>query len=146
VNGLIFCKCEARTGTPRKLLERDLYQLLDRVDDNIPEEPPVSGTKQAKDRSQYRTGTGSGADWLTNADALLEQCVHWDYFIKEKATKDNYSLQTLEEGDMLYSMGPRSTVKIGWEQIIRFCADILDEEPDPSMLQEVIDNIGEDKH
>mmetsp|Transcript_9454 Transcript_9454/g.28208 ORF Transcript_9454/g.28208 Transcript_9454/m.28208 type:complete len:325 (+) Transcript_9454:357-1331(+) len=133
VNGLIFCKGESKANSMRKILERDLYKYLHRVDDDIPEEPPAQGTSRAKARSQYRTGTKSTPD----ADALLEKCVSWDYFIKEKATEENCAFQNLEEGDIVYSMGPRSVMEIGRKQIIGFCASILGEEPDPSMLQEV---------
>jgi len=76
-----------------------------------------------------------------SVDALLEQCVNWDYFVKEKATEDNCLSQNLEEGDILYSIGPRSALEIGRRQIIGFCAAILGESPDPSMLREVDDDI-----
>eukprot|EP00536_Pseudo-nitzschia_multiseries_P008330 jgi/Psemu1/20194/gm1.20194_g len=140
VNGLIFCKGESKSNSMRKILERDLYKYLHRVDDAIPEEPPAQGTTRAKARAQYRTGTKSDAT-TPDADALLEQCVNWDYFIKEKATEANCTFQNLEEGDVVYSMGPRSIMEIGRKQIISFCASILGEEPDPSMLQEVDDDI-----
>ena len=39
----------------------------------------------------------------------------------------------------LYAMGPRSLLEIGRKQIIYFCAEILDEQPDPTMLQELKD-------
>ncbi|KAG7364678.1 MAGE family protein [Nitzschia inconspicua] len=142
VNGLIFCKGESRTHGPRKMLERDLYRLLHRIDDAIPEEPPIQGTSRAKNAKQYRTGTST--DIATpNVDTLLDQCVHWDYFIKEKASDENFSSQVLEEGDMLISMGPRSAIEIGRSQIIHFCASILGEEPDPSMLREVQEDVEE---
>ena len=60
-----------------------------------------------KARSQYFRGT-QGEGLTPNVDALLEQGVNWDYFIKEKATEDNCSSQNLDEGDILYSIGPRS--------------------------------------
>lgn len=145
VNGLIFCKGESKGNSTRKITERDLYRYLHRVDDAIPEDPPAQGTSRAKARTQYRTTTA--ADGLTpNADTLLEQCVYWDYFIKEKATEENCLQQNFEDGDMLYSMGPRSAMEIGRKQIIYFCASILGEDPDPSMLREVEDDIedGED--
>mmetsp|Transcript_26591 Transcript_26591/g.57156 ORF Transcript_26591/g.57156 Transcript_26591/m.57156 type:complete len:312 (-) Transcript_26591:298-1233(-) len=148
VNGLIFCKGESKANSMRKILERDLYRYLHRVDDAIPEEPPAQGTARAKARSQYRTKSDSTSTTNTtpDADALLDQCVHWDYFIKEKATEENCATQNLEEGDTLYSMGPRSAMEIGRKQIISFCASILGEEPDPSMLQEVDGDVndGED--
>ena len=140
VNGLIFCKGESKANSTRKILERDLYRYLNRVDDSIPEEPPAQGTSRAKARSKYRIHT-KGDGLTPNVDALLEQCVNWDYFIKEKATDENYSSENYEEGDFLYSMGPRSAMEIGRKQIIYFCASILGEEPDPSMLREIQDDI-----
>jgi hypothetical protein len=142
VNGLIFCKGESRTNGPRKMLERDLYRLLHRIDDSIPEEPPAQGTTRAKSSKQYRTGT-SADNPSPNADTLLDQCVHWDYFVKEKATDESFPSQNFEEGDMLVSMGPRSAIEIGRSQIIHFCASILGEEPDPSMLKEVQEDVEE---
>jgi len=140
VNGLIFCKGESKANSTRKVLERDLYKYLHRVDDAIPEEPPVGGSTRFKARSHYFRGIQ--ADALTpSVDALLEQCVNWDYFVKEKATEDNCLSQNLEEGDILYSIGPRSALEIGRRQIIGFCAAILGESPDPSMLREVDDDI-----
>jgi hypothetical protein len=142
VNGLIFCKGESRTHGPRKMLERDLYRLLHRIDDSIPGQPPAHRTTSAKSSKLYRTGTS--ADNLTpNADTLLDQCVHWDYFVKEKATDDNFSSQNFEDGDVLISMGPRSAIEIGRSQIIHFCSSILGEEPDPSMLREVQEDVEE---
>jgi hypothetical protein len=140
VNGLIFCKGESRGGGSRKILEKDLYRLLHTVDDSIPEEPPGQGTQRAK--QQYRPGTQADS-FTPNPDALLDQCVAWDYFIREKATEDNCSVSNLDDGDVLYSMGPRSAVEIGRRQIIYFCASILDEAPDPSMLKEVEEDMVE---
>ncbi|VEU42577.1 unnamed protein product [Pseudo-nitzschia multistriata] len=144
VNGLIFCKGESKGNSMRKILERDLYKYLHRVDDAIPEEPPAQGTSRAKARTQYRSGARTETH-TPNADALLEQCAHWDYFVKEKATEENCPFQNLEEGDVLYSMGPRSAMEIGRKQIIAFCASILGEEPDLSMIGEVDDDIKEEE-
>ena len=36
-----------------------------------------------------------------------------------------------------YAMGPRAVLEVGQRQIIYFCANVLDEEPDPTMLAEV---------
>ena len=145
VNGLIFCKGESKANSTRKIFERDLYKYLHRVDEAIPEEPPAQGTARARDRSRYRIRT-KGEALTPNVDALLEQCVNWDYFIKEKATEANCLSQNFDEGDFIYSMGPRSAMEIGRKQIIYFCASILGEEPDPSMLREVEEDIedGED--
>jgi hypothetical protein len=143
VCSLIYCKGFSRANHSQKILERDLYRLLHRVDDSIPEEPPQQGTARHKDRSKYRTLTEN--EGLTpNADSLLEMCCHWDYLIKEKATDENCGSQALEDGDMLYSMGPRAVMEIGRRQIIFFCAEVLGEEPDPTMLKEVAEDLEED--
>lgn len=135
INALIFCKGEPRADGSRWILGRDLYRLLHNVDDAIPGEPPAQGTSRAKSQSKVSRFT---QDSLTpNLDALLDQFVYWDYFIKEKATDENYTTQTLEEGDYIYAMGARSAIEIGRKQIIYFCAEILDVEADPTMLQEV---------
>jgi hypothetical protein len=135
---LIFCKGESRPGGSRWILARDLYRLLHDVDEAIPEEPPAQGTARAKagtqasQKNRYRD-----KDNLTpNVDGLLDQFVQSDYLFKEKATEENVTSQTVEEGDVLYSMGPRSAMEVGRKQVIYFCAEILDEEPDPSMLKE----------
>jgi hypothetical protein len=144
VCSLIYCKGFSRTNHSQKILERDLYRLLHRVDDSIPEEPPVQGTSRHKDRSKHKTLTEN--EGLTpNVDTLLEMCCHWDYLVKEKASDENCgSTQTIEDGDMLYSMGPRAVMEIGRRQIIFFCAEVLGEEPDPTMLREVAEDLDEE--
>jgi hypothetical protein len=135
---LIFCKGESRPGGSRWILARDLYRLLHDVDEAIPEEPPAQGTARAKagtqasQKNRYR----DKENLTPNVDGLLDQFVQSDYLFKEKATEENFTSQTVEEGDVLYSMGPRSAMEVGRKQVIYFCAEILDEEPDPSMLKE----------
>jgi hypothetical protein len=138
INGLIFCKGESRSDGSRWILARDLYRLLNQVDESIPEEPPAQGTARAKAHTKT---SRFGENMTPNVDALLELFCHWDYFIKEKASDENCSSQTLEEGDMLYTMGPRSALEIGRKQVIFFCAQVLDVEPDMTMLKEVEDDI-----
>ena len=136
---LIFCKGENRADGSRHLLARDLYRLMHTVDENIPEDPPAQGTARAK------TGSGmnqkhnrlQGRSSTPNLDVMLENFTQWDYLIKEKATEENYHTSPVEEGDVLYSMGPRSALEVGRKQIITFCAEILGEEPDPSMMKEI---------
>ena len=136
---LIFCKGENRADGSRHILARDLYRLMHKVDENIPEEPPAQGTARAK------TGSGmnqkhnrlQGRSATPNLDVMLENFTQWDYLIKEKATEENYHTSPVEEGDVLYSMGPRAALEVGRKQIITFCAEILGEEPDPSMLKEI---------
>mmetsp|Transcript_18357 Transcript_18357/g.45572 ORF Transcript_18357/g.45572 Transcript_18357/m.45572 type:complete len:329 (+) Transcript_18357:118-1104(+) len=141
VNALIFCKGECKANSSRKIFGSDLYRYLHKVDDAIPEEPPAQGTSRAKAGAQYRVRT-KGEGLTPNVDALLEQCVNWDYFIKEKATDENAPTQNFDEGEFLYSQGPRSVMEIGRRQIVTFCASILGEEPDPSMLREIEDDVN----
>jgi hypothetical protein len=141
INALIFCKGESRSEGSRWILGRDLYRLLHRVDDSIPEEPPTQGTSRAKGHSK---ASRINNNLTPNVDALLEEFVHWDYFIKEKATDENFASQTLEEGDVLYTMGPRSAIEIGRKQVIHFCAEILDEAPCPTMLKEIEEDMDDE--
>lgn len=143
INALIFCKGESRSDGSRWILARDLYRLLHRVDDSIPEAPPAQGSARAKGHT--KASRINNSNMTPNVDALLEEFVHWDYFIKEKATDENYSTQTVEEGDFLYTMGPRSAIEIGRKQVIHFCAEILDEAPCPTMLKEVEEDIEDEE-
>ena len=142
VLALIFCKGESRADGSRWMLAKDLYRLLNVLDDAIPEEPPQKGDPRqkkaaSKDALKNRSRNGDGLHTTPNVDAKLEQFVQWDYLVREKANEDNCQTQPTEEGDMIYSMGPRAGIEIGRKQIIHFCAEVLDEEADPSMLKEV---------
>lgn len=145
VLGLVFCKGQARANGPRKALERDLYRLLNRLDDNIPEDPPAQGTGRAKKSAQYRAGDLTESRSTPNVDALLDLFVHWDYLIREKASEENCVFQNLEDGDVVYSIGPRAAMEIGMKQIIAFCAEVLDQEPDPTMIKEVDEQMADEE-
>ncbi len=136
---LIFCKGECRADGSRHILARDLYRLMHAVDENIPEDPPVQGTARAKVGMQ-RHNRLQGVSCTPNLDVMLENFVQWDYLIKEKATDDNFLSAPVDDGDFLYSMGPRAALELGRRQIITFCAEILGEEPDPSMMKEIQDD------
>ena len=119
---LIFCKGESHADGSRWVLGRDLYRLLHSVDDSIPEEPPQQGTARAKNinaqqAAQQKTRRKND-NMAPNADYLLEKLVHQDYLIKEKADEENYTSQSLEDGDVLYAMGPRSAMEVGRKQVI----------------------------
>jgi len=142
---LIFCKGESRSDGSRHILARDLYRLMHQVDENIPQEPPAQGTARAKSVHQKHQRLQGGAGSCTpNFDVMLNYFVHSDYLVMEKATDENFHSQPLEEGDVLYSTGPRAALELGRRQIITFCAEILGEEPDPSMLKEIENDGGED--
>jgi hypothetical protein len=71
-------------------------------------------------------------------DVLLEKFVSRDYLLKEKATEERLAAsQDAEEGSMFYTMGPRAAMEIGRRQIIYFAAEVLDEDPDPTMWAEL---------
>jgi hypothetical protein len=137
VLALTFCKGDCRADGSRWIISRDLYRLLHDVDDSIPEEPPAQGTSRAKAAGSGASRFKDGASLTPDVDTLLERFVHQDYLMKEKATDDNSKSQTVEEGDFVYSMGPRAAMEIGRRQVIYFCAEILDEQADQTMLQEI---------
>ena len=138
---LIFCNGESRKDGSRHLLGRDLYRLMHTVDENIPAEPPAQGTARAK-----ATNVLQKMSTTPNFDVMLENFVAWDYLVKDKANEENFLSQTTQEGDVIYSMGPRAALELGRKQIITFCAEVLGEEPDPSMLKEIEgDGQGQDE-
>mmetsp|Transcript_11251 Transcript_11251/g.14823 ORF Transcript_11251/g.14823 Transcript_11251/m.14823 type:complete len:363 (-) Transcript_11251:67-1155(-) len=132
VLGFVFCKGEPRSDGSRWLLDKDLYELLHKVDDNIHSEPPIQGMKQKRGNHAV-AGT-------PDVDALLQKFVHMDYLLAIKASSSE-QLQTMNPNadpeNLFYAMGPRAAMEIGRKQVIFFCADSLDQEPDPSMLQEI---------
>lgn len=93
-----------------------MYELLHRLDENIPKGP-------------FRgEGTSSRSDTQPNVDAALIKFVQQDYLlcIKEK-----------EPEVVLYCLGPRAAMEIGRKQILYFCSQVLGQDPDPSMLLEL---------
>ena len=93
-----------------------MYELLHRLDENIPKEP-------------FRgEGSSSRTDTQPNVDAALSKFVHEDYLlcIKEK-----------DPDLVLYCLGPRAAMEIGRKQILYFCSQVLGQDPDPSMLLEL---------
>jgi hypothetical protein len=138
---LTYCKGDPRTDGSRWILDKDLYGLLNRIDENIPGEPPAQGTKRSASSTQQinRFGGGDGVAMTPDVDVLLDKFVTRDYLIKEKATEERLVVsQDAEEGSMFYTMGPRAAMEIGRRQIIYFAAEVLDdEEPDPTMLAEL---------
>jgi hypothetical protein len=107
----------ARVAGSRWIRDDRLYELLHRLDENIPKEPwRGEGSSSARSTSQ------------PNVDAALIKFVQQDYLlcIKEK------------DPDMtLYCLGPRAAMEIGRKQILYFCSQILGQDPDPSMLLEL---------
>ena len=157
---LAFCKgsSQVRTGAmkgagkkTRWITEHQLYSLMHRVDENIPSEPPSTdgkkrsrltsgGRKSLSPMDAYEEG---GVGQTPDIDVLLEKFVQLDYLLRDKIEEPDgrESSQTGEDGKVTaYAMGPRSAMEVGRKQIIYFCSNILDEQPDPTMLAEVDDD------
>ena len=135
VLALVFCKGDPRSDGSRWILDVDLYRLLNTLDENIPADPPsVQGKKKGASRSRYNPMNTE----TPNVDELLEKFVRMDYLLKEKISEERLlDTQNADENSMVFALGPRSAVEIGRKQIVYFCAEILDEEPDPTMLLEI---------
>jgi hypothetical protein len=143
----IYCKGEVQNHV-RWIPAGVLYRLLHSVDENIPAEPAMIKNKResigdlASPSANFNRSGGVGA--TPDVDVLLEKFVHMDYLLKKKADKNanNPATGTLEENPYIFAAGPRSMLEIGRRQIIYFCAEVLDEQPDPIMLQELAEEEG----
>lgn len=154
-----FCKgtSQVRSGQmkgagkkTRWITEHQLYALLHRVDENIPSEPPSA---EGKRRSRTSIGGGSGrkslggspdgddggAGQTPDIDVLLERFVQLDYLLRDKIDEpDSREGTGNDDGKVVaYAMGPRAAMEVGRKQVIYFCSNVLDEQPDPTMLAEV---------
>ena len=130
VLGFVFCKGEPRSDGSRWLLDKDLYELLHKVDDNIHSEPPIVGVRRR----------GRAVEGTPDVDHLLQKFVHMDYLLAFKAGNNEQFLTlhaNAESESIFYALGPRAAVEIGRAQIIYFCAQVMDTTPDPTMLQEI---------
>jgi hypothetical protein len=136
---LAYCKGTPRNDGSRWILDKDLYSLLNRIDENIANEPPAHGSKRRMPTQQSsRFSGGDGVAMTPDVDVLLDKFVTRDYLLKEKATEERLAAsQDAEEGSNFYTMGPRAAMEIGRRQIIYFAAEVLDEDPDPTMLAEL---------
>mmetsp|Transcript_468 Transcript_468/g.1130 ORF Transcript_468/g.1130 Transcript_468/m.1130 type:complete len:320 (+) Transcript_468:201-1160(+) len=128
VLALLFCKGEARADGSRWISETELYRLLHTLDESLPKDPPSSTKRTAS--SQPVQGSSP------NPDALMERFVAMDYLYRDKVIETDSASQRDRE-KVLYAMGPRAALEVGRKQVIYFCAEILDEEPDPTMLAEL---------
>jgi hypothetical protein len=142
--GFIYCKGEPRNDGSRWIHDKDLYTLLHRLDDNMPAAPPAANSKRSKTSSaalsSSRFVSGTGAAQTPNVDALLHKFVQRDYLVKDKASEQQQqAIADVDEDSLFYTMGPRAAIEVGRRQVIFFCGEILDEEPDPTMLQELED-------
>ena len=147
---LAFAYCKGHpVNSSRWISDEALYILLHSVDANIPKDPP-NPALQASSASSSRLssspfvrrsrGSDDNINETPNVDLLLDKFVHLDYLLKKKTIDllGNSSQQTSDETvSYSYAMGPRAALEIGRRQVIYFCAEILDEQPDPTMLQEI---------
>ena len=140
--------------TARWIKDIDLYRLLHNLDDNIPEEPPKNYARGAGSKrksfsssisSPSATERAQSSD-VVNVEEKLEKFVSMDYLLKEKSgdllgsnSQSEARTAILAEDGFCYAMGPRAALEIGRRQLIYFCADVLDEQPDPTMLEEIND-------
>lgn len=126
---LAFCYCqgESRGDGSRWILDHNLYYLLHKLDENIPEEPPRQGSLRGRS-----TQTGCSP----NLDVLLPKFVQQDYLWQVKAM-DLGLHPNVDENSICYTMGPRAVLEIGRKQVLYFCAEVLDEDVDPTMMLEL---------
>lgn len=131
VLALMYCQGEPIDDS-RWMSEADLYRLLHRLDENVPEYPP-STTKSSTQATQRMFENGT-----PQVDILLQRFTDMDYLVKMKLPADwEDRFPSAEEASFVYCMGPRSAIEVGRQQVVYFCAEVLDEEPDPSMLAEL---------
>jgi len=126
-------KNDGKDHTNRWISESMLYELLHEVDDNIPVSPA------GRRRRHHHEGF--------DVDDLLETFVRMDYLLKEKIEKGEDGRMFTDGTDddvFVYAMGPRAALEIGRRQLVYFCAEILDEQPDPTMLSEIDDEKTEE--
>lgn len=128
----------------RWITEHHLYGLMHRVDENIPSEPSAEGRKKSRNSSSRKSLSPDDADGgvgqTPDIDALLERFVQLDYLLKDKIEEPDGregSTQAEDGKVTAYAMGPRAAMEVGRKQIIYFCSNVLDEQPDPTMLAEV---------
>ena len=124
-----FCKGTPRSDKSRWITDIDLYRLLHGLDENLPAEPPT--TKRTSTQATSTANTPS-------IDVALERFVALDYLLKQKIDVESHTQSSVTEDALVqYSMGPRAAMEVGRRQVIFFCAEILDEQPDPTMLLEI---------
>ena len=110
--GFIFCKGNARNDDSRWLLDKDLYQLLHTMDENLPPEPPTPGSTRA---------TQKVVDGAPDVDAALDRFVKMDYLFRLKANDELMNLNDqADDTSFFYAMGTRAAVEIGRKQVLHF--------------------------
>jgi len=140
VLAFVYCRGDMKNEI-RWITDIVLYDLLYKVDNNFPAEPPTEagrgkGSKKVETRRVDMDDMGVAL--TPNVDELLEKFVQMDYLMKKKTEKDGGQTQVVGDVDgFSYAIGPRAILEIGRKQIIYFCAEILDEQPCETMLAEI---------
>ena len=137
--GLAYCKGTVRGGTKGKIASRwlnaeSLYALLHAIDDRFPQRPPLHIKGSSSSSKVHVEGLHN------DVESLIELYVSQDFLLKAKEEQQENFDGTL----FCYAMGPRSLLEIGRRQLLQFVAEVLDEEPDPTMLQEIDGNSDDD--
>jgi len=144
VLAFVYCKGEIKDHM-RWLDAGILYRLLNSVDENIPafpaaetkhkKEGAIGGIMSPSAMNEEESRHGSGGVGLTpDVDVALEKFVHLDYLVKRKFDRAG---DGIGDDTFSYAIGPRALLVVGMKQIVCFCAQVLDQEPDPTMLQEL---------
>jgi hypothetical protein len=134
----IYCKGDMlKEGKTRWIKAEALYKLLHSVDENIPAAPPLKSSGWESNMDIF-----VGAHSTPNVDALLQKFVYLDFLLRIKTDEStNLTSVTQTQADdtthVAYAMGPRAALEIGRKQVLFFCSEILDEQPDPTMLAEL---------
>ena len=143
VLGFVYCKGLPRKDGSRWINDKHLYDLLHRLDENLPPEPPSAGARRTHKSSSSQTSQ-SLRHGTPDVDALLQKFVHREYLLKEKANAATMTQQAdVEEESYFFTMGPRAVIEIGRKQVIYFCAEVMDEdisEENNPMLMELEQN------
>lgn len=129
VLGFVYCKGLPRKDGSRWINDKHLYDLLHRLDENLPPEPPSAGARRGGAKASSTQTSQSLRHGTPDVDALLQKFVHREYLLKEKASAATVAQQAdVEEESYFYTMGPRAVIEIGRKQVIFFCAEIMDED------------------
>jgi len=126
-----FCKGTMRQAPGERIegirwiSDQALYRLLNSLDERISDQPPDPKASGGHRRTD---------DYTRDIDSKIDKLVQMDYLLKEKGNLDGASTGPANEQRFNYAMGPRSLLEIGRKQLLYFTAEVLDEEPDPTML------------